>query len=119
MMSLPGRYIYLRDAENGDYWSASWQPVAKPLDTYKCVCRHGTAYTVITSEYAGITAETTYYVPDTYEVWQCKVTNNTDRPRTLSVFGFVEFTNDNNYNQDQVYGRLLGVQRQLSRYGEL
>ncbi|MBQ4345731.1 MAG: N,N'-diacetylchitobiose phosphorylase [Oscillospiraceae bacterium] len=102
MMSLPGRYIYLRDAENGDYWSASWQPVAKPLDTYKCVCRHGTAYTVITSEYAGITAETTYYVPDTYEVWQCKVTNNTDRPRTLSVFGFVEFTNDNNYNQDQV-----------------
>jgi cellobiose phosphorylase len=29
----PGRYLYLRDDEDGDdYWSASWQPVAKPLD---------------------------------------------------------------------------------------
>ena len=24
----PGRYIYLRDDETKDYWSASWQPVA-------------------------------------------------------------------------------------------
>lgn len=102
MMSLPGRYIYLRDSETKDFWSASWQPVGKPLDQYKCVCRHGTAYTVITSEYAGIESETTYYVPDTYEVWQCKITNRSDRPRTLSVFGFIEFTNESNYSQDQV-----------------
>ncbi|MBQ2082157.1 MAG: N,N'-diacetylchitobiose phosphorylase, partial [Lachnospiraceae bacterium] len=26
----PGRYIYLRDDETSDFWSASWQPVAKP-----------------------------------------------------------------------------------------
>src|SRR3989338_1404897 len=23
----PGRYIYLRDQETGEYWSATWQPV--------------------------------------------------------------------------------------------
>ena len=38
----PGRYIYLRDNENADYWSASWQPVGKDLKEYKCECRHGT-----------------------------------------------------------------------------
>ena len=27
----PGRYIYIRDNENRDYWSASWQPVGKSL----------------------------------------------------------------------------------------
>nr|WP_330377410.1 hypothetical protein [Cellulosilyticum ruminicola] len=27
----PGRYIYLRDDETSDYWSASWQPVGKSL----------------------------------------------------------------------------------------
>ena len=27
----PGRYIYLRDKESGDYWSNAWQPVGKPL----------------------------------------------------------------------------------------
>lgn len=102
MMALPGRYIYLTDKENMDFWSASWQPVGKPLEQYKCVCRHGTAYTVITAEYAGIQTETTYYVPDTYEVWQCKITNKSDRPRKLSVTGFIEFTNESNYQQDQV-----------------
>ncbi len=102
MMALPGRYIYLFDKDSKDYWSASWQPVGKPLDQYHSVCRHGTAYTVLESEYAGIKSETTYYVPDTYEVWQCKITNASDKPRKLSVTGFIEFTNDNNYNQDQV-----------------
>ncbi len=102
MMALPGRYIYLYDQETKDYWSASWQPVGKPLDQYKSVCRHGTAYTVLTAEYAGITSETTYYVPDTYEVWQCKITNTSDKVRKLSVTGFIEFTNESNYQQDQV-----------------
>lgn len=103
-MALPGRYIYLRDNETADYWSGSWQPVGKPLDEYKNVCRHGTAYTTITSDYKDINTETTYYVPKdkTYEVWKCKVTNTGDKARKLSSFGFIEFTNDNNYEQDQV-----------------
>ena len=54
MMALPGRYIYLRDNDTKDYWSATWQPVGKPLDAYKSVCRHRTAYTVISADYAGI-----------------------------------------------------------------
>ena len=103
-MALPGRYIYIRDNDTADYWSASWQPVGKPLDEYKSECRHGTAYTVITSEYTGIKSEATYYVPmnSTYEVWRTKVTNTSDKERKLSVYGFIEFTNENNYEQDQV-----------------
>ena len=103
-MALPGRYIYLRDNDTADYWSASWQPVGKPLDEYKSECRHGTAYTTITAQYKGIKSVTTYYVPKdkTYEVWRCKITNEGDKPRKLSTFGFIEFTNDNNYEQDQV-----------------
>lgn len=104
MMALPGRYIYIRDNDLNDYWSASWQPVGKPLDKYKSECRHGTAYTVISSEYEKISASTAYYVPngETYEVWNCKIKNNDTKPRKLSVFGFIEFTNEDNYEQDQV-----------------
>lgn len=103
-MALPGRYIYIRDNETNDYWSASWQPVGKPLDKYKSECRHGTAYTVISAEYAEIKSEVTYYVPygKTYEVWRAKITNDSDKDRNLSTFGFVEFTNEDNYEQDQV-----------------
>ena len=103
-IGLPGRYVYIRDNEDGDYWSASWQPVGKPLDKYKSVCRHGTAYTVMSAEYSGIKSEVTYYVPlgKTYEVWNAKVTNTSDKPRKLSVYGFCEFTSENNYEQDQI-----------------
>ena len=100
----PGRYIYLKDLEDKDYWSASWAPICKPLSEYKSECHHGTAYTVITSEYKKIKTETLYYVPKdaTYEVWSAKVTNTDSKPRKLAVTGYCEFVNENNYEQDQV-----------------
>ncbi|MDR1003362.1 MAG: N,N'-diacetylchitobiose phosphorylase [Oscillospiraceae bacterium] len=100
----PGRYIYIRDEADGDFWSASWQPVGKPLDEYKSKCCHGTAYTAISAEYKGISSEALYYVPlgATYEVWRLKLTNDSDKPRKLGIFGYAEFTTDNNYEQDQV-----------------
>lgn len=100
----PGRYLYLRDDEDGDYWSASWQPVGKSLDEYKSECHHGTAYTDIHADYKGIHSEALYYVPldKTHEVWRLKVTNTSDQERKLSVFGYAEFTNENNYENDQV-----------------
>jgi N,N'-diacetylchitobiose phosphorylase len=100
----PGRIFYLYDRESGDFWSASWQPVGKPLDRYESVCRHGTAYTIIESRYAGIASEATYFVPlgQTFEYWRLRLTNESDRPRGLSVFTFCEFTNQWDTFQDRV-----------------
>ncbi|MDO5155447.1 MAG: N,N'-diacetylchitobiose phosphorylase [Eubacteriales bacterium] len=100
----PGRYIYLRDDETNDYWSASWQPVLKDLNTYKNECHHGTGYTNIIAEYSDIKSEALYYVPldKTYEVWRLKLTNQSTKKKTISAFGYCEFTNDCNYEQDQV-----------------
>jgi len=103
-MDQPGRYFYLRDRKSGDYWSASWQPVGKPLDQYKSTCRHGTAYSVFESHYEGIATEATYFVPlgQTFEYWRLKVTNESDRPRDIDVFTYCEFTNQWMTFQDQV-----------------
>ncbi len=100
----PGRYIYIRDNESRDFWSASWQPVGKDLESYKSECHHGTGYTNMLADYAGIHSEAMYYVPmnKTYEVWRLKVKNTTAAEKKLSVFGYCEFTNDCNYEQDQV-----------------
>jgi N,N'-diacetylchitobiose phosphorylase len=89
----PGRLLYFHDHETKDFWSASWQPVGKPLDKFQSVCRHGTAYTVITSKYRGIESETTYFVPlgRTFEVWKVRVTNTTRKKRTLSAFTYLEY----------------------------
>ncbi|MBI2512270.1 MAG: N,N'-diacetylchitobiose phosphorylase [Opitutae bacterium] len=91
-LDQPGRYFYLRDQESGDYWSSSWQPVGKPLAKYKSTCRHGTAYTTITSRYSAIETESTYFVPlgQAFEYWRLKVTNKSKQPRKLAVFTYCE-----------------------------
>jgi len=92
-LDQPGRYFYIRDNDSGDYWSASWQPVGKPLDQYASTCRHGTAYTIITSRYAGIESESTYFVPlgQTFEYWRLRLANRSLSTRRLSVFTYCEF----------------------------
>lgn len=100
----PGRIIYLRDADTGDYWSNAWQPVGKSLSSCEYECRHGSAYTKISAKYKGIVSETLYFVPHgkNYEVWHLKVKNAGDKPRKLSLFSFVEYANNWNAFDDQI-----------------
>ncbi len=86
-----GRYLYLRDNADGDYWSPTWQPTLTDLQDY--TCRHGMGYTTIQSTYRDVTAQVRYFVPRgaNLEVWQVKVTNNRAAPADLSLFSLVEF----------------------------
>ncbi len=93
----PGRYIYLRRQDTGEWWGATWQPVRGALDRYEC--RHGAGYTRITTERAGVRAETLYFVPPSrpdepcpVELWDLRLTNIGDRPVTLRTFSYVELS---------------------------
>ncbi|MCK9522577.1 MAG: N,N'-diacetylchitobiose phosphorylase [Proteobacteria bacterium] len=90
--NMTGKFVYLHDAENGDFWSNAWQPVGPPLKDFAYETRHGTGYTVITSTYRGITSQVTYFVPldAIYETWKVAITNTTDRPRKIRAFPFIE-----------------------------
>ncbi len=95
-MDQPGRYLYIHDKETKDYWSASWQPVGKPLDRYKSECRHGSAYSIISSDYSDIHTETNYFIPlgEEFEYWWCKITNNGKSRRRLRLFTYVEYASN-------------------------
>ena len=70
---------------SGAFWSPSWQPTQRELDSYEC--RHGMGYTKISSAYLGIRAQTLYFVPlgETLEIWQLRsATNATSRPGSRS-----------------------------------
>ena len=86
-----GRLIYLRDHDSGRFWSPSWQPTRHEAEEYSC--RHGLGYSIIGSTYAGIRAETRFFVPlgENLEVWQVEVTNRRSEPAALSLFSAVEF----------------------------
>ncbi|PSW04744.1 N,N'-diacetylchitobiose phosphorylase [Photobacterium rosenbergii] len=106
----PGHYVYLRDDDTGDYWSISWQPVAKSLDEATYEVRHGLSYSKFKCEYRGITATKTLFVPkgEDAEVWDVVIKNTSDKPRTISAFSFVEFSfshiqSDNQNHQMSLY----------------
>ena len=90
-----GRYIYLRDDGARDeaplFWSPSWQPVRRELDSYEC--RHGMGYSIIRSSFKGIEAQTRYFVPlgENLEIWELSLTNTRGQAAELSAFASVEF----------------------------
>lgn len=93
-MDRPGHYVYLRDDEDGDYWSISWQPVGKSLEQARYTCRHGMSYSVYECEYKGIQASQTLSVAmeDPVEIWDVKIKNTGQRERHISVFSYLEFS---------------------------
>ena len=92
LQDRPGRFIYLRDRENGDFWNVNWQPVAKDDTAWES--RHGTGYTTLHSVYDDIESRVTYFVPrrDDVEIWMVRLKNVGDRPRRITAFPFVEWS---------------------------
>ncbi len=97
-MDWPGHYVYVRDDDSDEFWSLSWQPTGKPLDQAHYVCRHGLSYSTYLCDCAGIHASQTLFIPrekgseDPVEIFDVRLRNDSDRPRTLSVYGYVEFS---------------------------
>lgn len=93
-LDRPGHYVYVRDDETKDYWSISWQPVAKPLDKAKYECRHGLSYSKFTCDYSDIQASETLLIPrnDNVELWDVKLKNTSKKTRKISLFSYCEFS---------------------------
>ncbi len=87
----PGKYIYVKDSETSDVWSLTWQPVGKNPDAYKII--HGFGYTRSEADINKIKSKVIYFVPleDNREIWKTTLTNNSNKKRKLSIFGYVEF----------------------------
>lgn len=104
-----GRYFYLRDAESGEFWSPSWQPVRRSLDAYRC--RHGLGYTVIESSFGGIEVELTFLVPpgESAEVHRVRVRNRSGRQRRLQLITFLEFCLWDAAEDDRNFQRNLSI----------
>lgn len=87
----PGKYVYIRDAATGSYWSPTWQPVGQNLEQWQC--RHGLGYTTFRAVYDGIAADLCYFVPpeDNLEIWRITLRNLGRKKRELQLFPYVEF----------------------------
>ena len=86
-----GRYFYLRDDADGDYWSIGYMPVKRPVDHFEC--RHGLGYSRLESRRKEITASLLAFVPlgVNAEVLHVTLENHSSHPRRLKLFSYVEF----------------------------
>ena len=97
-LDFPGHYVYLRDDKSGEFWSVSWQPTGLALDRARYECRHGLSYSTFACDYQGLSARQTLFIPrekdgrDPVEIFDVRIRNTSDRPRRVSVFGYVEFS---------------------------
>lgn len=91
LQDRPGRYVYLRDKDSGEYWSANWQPMCGDTDGFEA--RHGIGYTSVKYSLHGISSHITYYVPprDDVEVWMVRLKNDSDKVRNIQAFPFVKW----------------------------
>lgn len=86
----PGRYVYIRDNETGEYWSANVMPVKKAHDFFEA--EHGMGYTKISSSTLGIESALKFFVPIGFdgEILKVKLQNVSGKKRDLSVFFYEE-----------------------------
>lgn len=116
-MDRPGFDLYLRDTQTKDYWSATWQPVGKPLEQVDYSCRHGLSYSRYFSRYADIETEMRLTIPLGEDVllWDFTVENAGSQMRELQIFSFCEFSfhgvaSDNQNFQMSMYCAGAGYQ---------
>lgn len=93
----PGRYIYVRDNDTGEYWGLTWQPTCHKLDHFEA--RHGLGYSSVAAKAHEIEGKVTYFVPleDNCEIWMTAVRNKSQRKRNLSLFVYVEWSLANHF----------------------
>ena len=85
-----GEALYIRDEESGHFWSPSSSDAA---DVAPTVTRHGLGYSVFEHAEDGIHSELTVFVAldASVKFSVLNVANRSDRPRTLSATGYVEW----------------------------
>jgi len=88
---LTGRFVYLKDEESGEVWTANVHPIGK-FDTFEA--RHGIGYTRIKSSYNHIFANLRYFVgPEAdAELWTIHLENRSHKTLSLSVYSLAEFS---------------------------
>jgi cellobiose phosphorylase len=86
-----GKYLYIRDDGNGDFWSAGWKPVCADPDFYEV--RHGIGYSKITSHNNGIESELLMFIANDapVELWKVTLKNSSKKARTLSLYTYFEW----------------------------
>jgi cyclic beta-1,2-glucan synthetase len=88
-----GEGIFLRDERSGEVWGATPGPLPRRADDGRWVVRHGAGVTRFQHAIAGLQQELVVFVSpdDPVKLARLTLSNDSDHPRRISVFGYVEW----------------------------
>ncbi|MGQ3050438.1 MAG: GH36-type glycosyl hydrolase domain-containing protein [Roseateles sp.] len=104
----PGRFVYVKDEDTDELFSAPYEPVRAALDSFSFVVgKHDLSWTV---EHLGLRVEMTLGLPteDVVELWELCITNLSSRPRRISVVPYFPIGYMSWMNQSAEYRSDLG-----------
>ena len=103
-----GRFYYIKE-DGKDAWNPGFLPTKAKLDSYEC--RHGMGYTILESVRDGLRAKLTFFVPvgDNCEIHDLVLTNETDQPKSVHLWGCMEWCLWNASDDAQNYQRNLNI----------
>ncbi len=88
-----GEALFLRDDDSGDVWSPTAGPMRRTRTSGRFVARHAPGVSRFTHASHGIVQDLAVFVhaSDPVKFSVLSLTNQTDRPRSLSVFAYAEW----------------------------
>lgn len=104
----PGRFVYVRDDDSGDLWSAPWAPARVESDCFRfTVAEDALSWTVARD---GLRVDLELRIPadDAIELWTVTVTNDSPRARRVSLYPFFTVGYMSWMNQSAEYDTELG-----------
>ncbi|KAF1955645.1 Six-hairpin glycosidase [Byssothecium circinans] len=104
----PGRFVYVKDEETNELFSAPYEPIRAKLD--KFVFSVGKSDISWTVEKSGIRIELSFLLPthDVAELWSIKVTNVSGRERKLSIYPYFPIGYKSWMNQEAEWNENVG-----------
>ncbi len=103
-----GRFYYIKE-RGKPAWNPGFLPTRTPLDSYKC--RVGMGYSVFEASKDGLEARVTAFVPlsENCEIHDVVLTNTASEPKSVQLYGCVEFCLWNAVDDSQNYQRNLNI----------
>ncbi|MCX5772069.1 MAG: cyclic beta 1-2 glucan synthetase [Candidatus Hydrogenedentes bacterium] len=85
-----GTFCYLRDLDNGRFWSTGYQPTLQPSKAYEAIFVQGKAEFRRRDDDIETHTEISVSPEDDIELRRIAITNRSDRPRTIEVTSYAE-----------------------------
>ncbi|TXC89360.1 NdvB protein [Metabacillus litoralis] len=117
----PGRFVFVKDEETGEVFSAPYEPVRVSTDHYTfCVGKNDIVWKV---EHQGILIEMTLSLPkdEAMELWKVKVKNTSQRKRKLSIYpyftvGYMSWMNQSGEYKKELQGIVCSAITPYQKY---